>query len=392
MKILFVNEKWGLSGGQEEYIRVVCNALVGRGHEVHLLYGELSGHTVDSEKVKFKQILVKDLELDKVEDWAKKIGPDVINLQNVYEPRLVNKLNQNFPTTRFVHDHSTYCPGNSKYFFRSGKICTIAASYSCLLNAYKEKCMTRRPSLALKRVRGRFEWLEALKGLSLVLCNSSYVKTALVMNGLVESKVVVNHLFPGHSESFYEAEPINILEPGPAQILYVGRLFKEKGVDVLLKAVSQIKQDFRLKIVGEGWEKDNLLKLSLDLGLEEKVEFLGFKNGVDLARLYKSCLFFVMPSVWPEPFGMVGIEANAFSKAVVAFNVGGVTDWLEDNVNGVLLGQVDVHGLAETMESLLNNRVRCRALGLAGLNKVKTRFNLERHLDVLEEVYTRIKR
>lgn len=383
MRVLLINETWGLTGGQEEYILQVGNGLSSRGHDVRLIFGKFSGKKEGTERAQFKTEEVAQLTARKVLETTRRFRADVVNLQNVFEPNLVNSLNQEFPTTRFVHDHSTYCPGNSKYFFNSGKICTIATSAVCFLNAYKEKCMTRRPLLAVKRIGQRQTWLSALKSLPVVLCNSHYLKERLVQNGLDEEKIIVNHLFPGHSGQISKIEG----REKTAEILYVGRLFKEKGVDLLLRAVSRLRSKFLLKIVGEGWERENLIELSRQLKIGERVEFLGFKVGSDLERLYRECAFFVLPSVWPEPFGIVGLEAHLFKKPVVAFNVGGVPDWLENGVNGFLLEEVSPAALAEKMEILLNSPDLGKKMGEAGFKKVKDQFNLDRHLDVLEQVY-----
>lgn len=402
MRILLINETWGMSGGQERYILQVGNGLMQRGHDIRLIYGRLEGTPIDTSLAKFKTTLVNELDPEAVFRNVRGFNPEVINLQNVYQGRLINSLNSEYPVTRFVHDHTTYCPGNSKYFFNSGKICPIAVSPFCLVNAYKEKCMTRRPLQAVLRVSQRLSWLEALKSLSLILCNSSYVKENLIKNGLEEEKIVVNGLFPGHN--LLDPDRVSIgLDPkgsnprenrqdGTPKILFVGRLFKEKGVDLLLRAVSGIQQEFLLQIVGDGWEKDNLISLARNLGISRKVDFLGFKSGQELVNLYVQCDLFVMPSVWPEPFGMVGLEAGQLRKPVIAFNVGGISDWLTDSVNGLLLPKPDVNLLAEAVEKLISRPELCRQLGKNGFDRVNSQFSLERHLKVLEESYLKIMR
>lgn len=397
MRILLVNEKWGMSGGQERYILQVGNGLLRRGHDVSLIFGRLEGEVVDTSLAKFKTDLIDGLNLGAVSRYVQDWNPDVINLQNVYDAQLINSLNSKYPVTRFVHDHTTYCPGNSKYFFNSGKICSIATSTFCLINAYREKCMTRRPVLAVGRAVERRFWLEALRELPIVLCNSSYVRNQLILNGLAPEKVVVNGLFPGHNLLDWDA--VSIGDPRrsnpqgkPPEILFVGRLFKEKGVDLLIKAVSRVPGPVRVQIVGDGWEKESLLGLAKDLKVEHKVNFLGFKSGQELANLYTHCDLFVMPSVWPEPFGMVGLEAGQFRKPVIAFNVGGVSDWLTDSVNGLLLPKPDVSLLAKAIEKLTDSPELCLQLGNNGFDTVNSQFSLERHLKVLEESYLKIMR
>lgn len=394
MKILLINETWGMSGGQERYILQVGNGLLERNHMVGLFYGSQEGEVVDTSLAKFETSLISNLYLPSVAKYADNFNPDVICLQNVYDSRLINFLRAKYPVTRFVHDHTTYCPGNSKYFFNSGQICPIPTSSACFLNAYKQKCMTRRPWLAAVRILQRQNWLKTLKTLPLILCNSSYVKDRLVQNGLREERVVVNGLFPGHYQSNREEILIglDLKESNPLEktLLFVGRLFKEKGVDLLIKAVSELNRPVKVQIVGDGWEKENLIKLARDLGISHKVNFLGFKNSQEIGNLFSQCDLFVMPSVWPEGFGMVGLEAGQFRKPVVAFNVGGIHDWLTDGVNGLLIPRPEVNLLTEAIRRLVDNSKLSQQLGNNGFDRVRTQFNLGRHLDVLEESFLKI--
>ena len=389
MKILFINETWGMSGGQERYILQVGNGLMTRGHEVHLIFGRSEGEFADTLLAKFKTALIGNLSPEGVFKYAQEFNPDVVNLQNVYDSRLINPLSVMYPVTRFVHDHSTYCPGNSKYHFNSRQICPVATSGVCLLNAYRERCMTRRPAVAVSRIFQRQVWLKSLRELPLILCNSSYVKDRLVQNGIEAEKIVINNLFPGHPEMMLTSS-IREQNNHEKKILFVGRLFKEKGVDLLIKAFSKVKSHARLQIVGDGWEKGRLVILAQDLEISHRVDFLGFKSGQELASFYAQCDLFVMPSIWPEPFGMVGLEAGLFRKPVIAFNVGGVSDWLKDDVNGLLMKKADVNFLKEGIERVLSDDDLRFRLGENGYNVVLKRFNLDSHLNVLEQAYARI--
>jgi glycosyltransferase involved in cell wall biosynthesis len=378
-----------MSGGQERYILQVGNGLLERGHEVRLVFGSVGEESLDTSLTKFRTDLIAGLNLESVSKYVREFGPDVINLQNVYEVRLIALLNSNYPVTRFVHDHTTYCPGSSKYFFNSGQICPIAASGTCLLNAYREKCMTRRPGLAISRVVQRRSWLNVLKTLPLVLCNSTYVKRRLIQNGLSSGRIVVNGLFPGHPETFGLEHTLRP-ERDKINILFVGRLFKEKGVNLLIDAISKVSRPVRLVVAGDGWEKEALVGLADSLGVGDKVTFLGFQSSHELRELYSQCDIFVMPSVWPEPFGMVGLEAGLFRKPVISFNVGGVSDWLTDGENGLLLSKPDLNLLTEAINKLSADPDLRQRLGDNGFSRVKSQFNLERHLNVLEESYLKL--
>jgi len=94
-----------------------------------------------------------------------------------------------------------------------------------------------------------------------------------------------------------------------------------------------------------------------------------------------------MPSLWPEPFGLVGIEAGASGRPVVASSTGGVGDWLRDGVNGVLVEPGDARALARALNELLADPGRRRELGTAARETVAARFTPERHVAALREAY-----
>jgi glycosyltransferase involved in cell wall biosynthesis len=96
-----------------------------------------------------------------------------------------------------------------------------------------------------------------------------------------------------------------------------------------------------------------------------------------------------MPSLWPEPFGLVGIEALAAGRPVVASATGGVGDWLADGVNGLLVRPGDAPALAGALNELLDDPARQRAMGAAGSEMVAARFTPEQHVAALLDAYRR---
>ncbi len=82
-----------------------------------------------------------------------------------------------------------------------------------------------------------------------------------------------------------------------------------------------------LDVVGGGPRAKELLGKSIKIGVSDRVIFHGWKKNKDLRGFYCDCSALVAPSVWPEPFGICGIEAAISGKPAVAFNVGGISDW-----------------------------------------------------------------
>jgi len=97
----------------------------------------------------------------------------------------------------------------------------------------------------------------------------------------------------------------------------------------------------------------------------------------------------VVPSRWPEPFGIVGIEAMAHGRPVVAFGVGGIPEWLTDGVGGFVVPPADVATMAGRIVSVLANPAEAEAMALRGRARVLRDFSEEAHLAKLVPLYER---
>lgn len=139
-------------------------------------------------------------------------------------------------------------------------------------------------------------------------------------------------------------------------ILLVALLTPIKGVTYLLAALNHVKgtrKDFILDIIGEGSGRDECEKISADLGLNSIVRFHGSKPKEEVARFMRNCDFFVLPSL-AETFGVVLIEALASGKPVVATNIGGPGEIINEEV-GRLVPPKDVKALAEAIDYMLDH-------------------------------------
>jgi len=173
-------------------------------------------------------------------------------------------------------------------------------------------------------------------------------------------------------------------------IATVGNVRRIKGHDVLIRAMAEIASRFpdaSLQIAGEVLEKDyfaELLSLVEELGLSERVNFVGgvkdvqgFLSGVDI---------FILPSR-SEGFSNAIIEAMAASLPVVATNVGGNAEAVEDTTSGLIVPPEDVHALSEAMTRLLERPAEAVEMGRAGLRIIRERFTEEAMMRRIVEVY-----
>jgi len=360
MKILIINNNFDLKtgGGAERYVLDVVEGLKKRGHKVFI-----------STNTEY---------LDKVA---------VVYVNNCFNTSLLKELT-NKPAIRFIHDHQLYCPGTPKYWFNSQKQCRINTSPKCLYYSFAEQCLSRNPIKAVPAVLGKKRELEVNRRFGKLLVASSFMREMLITNGFESGKIEVNHLFP------YSKKGVSNLQVGgsPPLILYVGRIFKEKGVYQLIQAAALIKQDFRLLVCGTGWDRERCDNITKELNLGNKVRFPGFVPRDELLSLYGEAELVVVPSVWPEPFGLVGIEAFQHSKPVVAFDSGGISEWLKDGKNGLLIERLNIKQLAQGIEKLLTDKKLASRMGKFGKTVVEKDFSLEKHLDKLEKVFEQVLR
>ncbi|MDD4202217.1 MAG: glycosyltransferase family 4 protein [Candidatus Omnitrophica bacterium] len=147
------------------------------------------------------------------------------------------------------------------------------------------------------------------------------------------------------------------------KFLCVSRLIKRKGIETLLRAFSNIKHGSRplLTIVGSGNEKERLIKLSKELGVNERVQFLGYIEHSALKQIYRSNDVFVLPS---ENEGMSNavLEAMACGLPIIMTNTGGAKELIKDN--GFVVEKNDIEQLQQTMEIFIEKKEDIRIMGI----------------------------
>jgi glycosyltransferase involved in cell wall biosynthesis len=171
-------------------------------------------------------------------------------------------------------------------------------------------------------------------------------------------------------------------------ILFCGRLERQKGVDVLLKALSRLDSNrpWILVVCGDGNLRAHLAKLALRLGIGERVRWMGWQS--NLANFYAAADIYAMASRW-ESFGLVFLEAMHYGLPIVACNVQAVPEVVTHGKTGRLSASEDPEELAINLAMLIGNEDRRRELGEAGRNDVVDRFGFERFVDSHLSLYRR---
>jgi glycosyltransferase involved in cell wall biosynthesis len=214
---------------------------------------------------------------------------------------------------------------------------------------------------------------------------SRYMRNELIRNGFDVRKIEIHPPVPRAAESDVQSSFSD-----KNLILFAGQIIRGKGVDVLLRALSLVNMPFECIILGEGSHKASCEKLSVRLGLQDRVKFLGFVPQEELREYYKECTAVAISSMWPEPFATIGMEVMRYGLPVVAFDVGGISDWLVDGNNGYLVPPGNCTAYAERLERLLRDKVLARSMGENGLKLVNEKFSFDSYIDDLERMFSTI--
>lgn len=234
----------------------------------------------------------------------------------------------------------------------------------------------------------------ALQKADFVISISEYTRQlAVAANKLNEDRI---HLLPNALEWKEEIglESADFVQRSPGSkinLLSVCRLDSEeryKGVDKVIEALPDIINkvpDVSYTVVGGGTDLARHQQLARNLGVAERVHFLGFLSEEELRARYRDCDIFVMPSAG-EGFGFVFLEAMKFGKPVVAANSGGAPEVVADFVTGRLVEYGNQPELATTLiELCLDPESRAR-LGAAGRQRLEERFRFENFRQKLTEI------
>ncbi len=303
--------------------------------------------------------------------------PQLIHCHQFEDPAVIEVARASAPVVISVHGYTAACTSGVHYF-RPGEECGRAHGPGCVPNLLLRGCAhTRDPRWLPAAYRRAGSHLQALLLADLVVSYSSAIDRHLAVNGVHRRRVVP--LFttmvprPGSGHA------------GRRRVVFAGRVVAPKGVEVLIRAARDVNAEF--VICGEGRRLAATQRLARRLDLSERVSFPGWLDVERLAHQLGEASVVAVPSLWPEPFSLVGIEALSAGRPVVASTTGGIEDWLEPGVNGLGVAPGSVDSLATALNELLADPERQARMGEAGRQLVAAKFSRERHVEALADAY-----
>lgn len=389
MRLLYVHDQFGALAGAEANVLASAGELKLRGHDLGLLHGPGTGRGEESWRETFPSRFSLGADAESDLDLAiRGFRPDVVFLHKLSDLSLVERLGScGVPVVRMVHDHEMYCMKGYKYGTFSRNICTRPASAYCVFpcgGCVGRSAGGRWPLRWIRYTEKRRE-IDLNRRFDRLLVASSYMQAELLRNGFHSGQIEIHAPVPRNS-------PVNCLPSFSPEnrIVYAGQIVRGKGVDVLLEALALVRSPFECLILGDGRHRPACEALSKRLGLDGRVKFEGFVPQAQVTEAYRNASLAVMSSVWPEPFGAVGLEAMRCGLPVVAFDAGGISEWLIDAVNGYLVPWMDRARFAARVDSLLCDKARARQMGANGRRWADERFNFSRYISGLEDLFARV--
>lgn len=199
------------------------------------------------------------------------------------------------------------------------------------------------------RPNGRIAWQDRLKQFLLRFATGISV-SQVIANHVSTPSTVINN--PYQEDIFYEMPEVS----RDRELVFLGRLVSDKGVDLLIDAVANLKALGlfpKLTIIGTGVEETRLREQVKHLEINEQVNFVGIKIGQELTKLLNAHKIMVVPSRWQEPFGIVALEGIACGCVIVGSEQGGLKDAI--NSCGITFPNGNVQALTQILFNLLSD-------------------------------------
>lgn len=408
MRIALVNWSSRKVGGIETYLDGILSGLVSAGHEVSLLHER--DEPVDRPRVRMPDgaarwcvtELGREQSLAQLRRWR----PDVIYGQGVLDPTLESGTLDIAPAVFFAHAYYGACISGTKLFrLPVMRPCSRRFGWRCLALYYPRRCGGLSPVTMLREYRRQSWRLRLLRRYEAVVTHSRHMRQEYLKHGLPADRVHDFRFGAAHGIRPRDGDeprtPVATPQEAhrPFRLLFMGRMDAGKGGPLLLRAlpivIAALKRGVTMTFLGDGplrtlWQEQAARIAAGAVGLG--VHFDGWVSAAEeRTRHLAASDLLVVPSVWPEPFGLVGADAAGSGLPVAAFAVGGIPEWLADGVNGHLASASPptAEGLAAAIVSCLSDpdhhaRLRRGAGDMAG------QFSLDLHTAGLIRLFERV--
>jgi len=381
--LLWVSERADRTGGCERYIEETAKALH-RLYKVRssLLFTQVGGHLDTALAQSFLHTGGGVFPLADPASQLAHLKPDAVYVHRLETDRAVAVAQaaraQKAASLRFFHDHALFCPREHKYTVLGKQTCTRTVGAGCFtcLGVINKAPRGVKLTLPMQLTHQHAALIQAFDGF---VVGSGYMKGHVAAHGFAPERI---HCLPLFTDA--PREPVLPMAQRPTDTLvFAGQMTTGKGVDTLLTALAQLKAPAHLRLFGTGKFLDDYRALAQQLGVETRVSWEGKADSATLEKAFRQASVVVFPSRTPETFGLIGPEAFRYATPVVGTTVGGMTEWLKHEKNGLAVPPNEPAALAQALERLLADPALRTRLGENGRQDWQERFTPEKHAQQL---------
>ena len=311
--------------------------------------------------------------------------PDLVHFHNIYHqltPSILYEVkSRKIPAVMTLHDYKVVCPN---YLLYDGKSFCFDCARMKFYNCVKKRCVwNSRLASAICATELYFHRLAKVyeRAVDAFICPSKSQAEKIKEMGFKPKRVEPLYNFTILPDVLPE-----IGDDGYG--LFSGRLVEQKGVDVLLKALSKI-GDLPFVIAGDGLLRAELENLASSLKLKN-ARFVGFLFGNDYWKALARARFVVLSTKYPEPGPLAVIESLSVRKPVLATRAGGISEMVIDGETGFLFEFGAVERLAGLMKSLYENPKLAHDMGDRAEKDAQRRFSPSVHIEGLVNIYSSV--
>jgi glycosyltransferase involved in cell wall biosynthesis len=393
VRILIATSYLGIIGGIETYLQAIIPLLQKHGHDVrvaceHLQHGS-EGSIIDYADGK-PTIYFIGADITKLfGDWI----PEVVFSNGLQSTEQEEKLVASFPTVGFIHDSAGNCISGTRLTrFPFPQICERRFGPACLFNYFPLRCGGASPISGIKRYVQARKRSAILEKMHAIVVASEWMKNTIQNSVSACSKLYVNPYF-------IRAQALsNIAQPREKKysykVLFCGRIVRQKGwaeaCHSLVMARKTTGINFKLEVVGDGPDLHRMRRLAKANNLH--IETHGWTNSQTLFSIMGLCDFLLMPVLWAEPFGIVGIESALHGLPTIGYSMGGMGEWLEHGKSGLSCGPNIVNRLtlSENIVRIYQRKEEWQALRVGAWEKAR-QFTEKKHLEKLNIIFEKTK-
>jgi glycosyltransferase involved in cell wall biosynthesis len=312
-----------------------------------------------------------------------RIRPDIVHVHNFFplvSPSVYDACREaGIPVVQSLHNYRIICPG--ALLLRKDtpcELCVRASPYlSVVHRCYRNSWLgTLAAARMVQHHRLHGTWLEKV---DCFIALTEFARTKFVEGGLPADRI--------------EVKP-NFLTPDPGTgmgggeyALFVGRLSREKGIALLLRAWAELKRGIDLKIVGSGPLAAQTARASRHLG---SVQYLGYRRKEEVIALMKQASFLVLPSLCYESLPMAVIEAFAVGLPVLSSRIGSLGNVIRDGLTGLHFRPNDQEDLCAKVDWLLSHPSQLSGMREAARAEYIENYTAQRNYEKLMAIYERL--